>query len=83
MKRPPRGGLILYSAGTFTGSSDKGWAWLEKVFTDRWVSLERAHRAGVKICVGTDAGFWMYHGENATELEELVKGGLTAMEAEA
>lgn len=64
-----------------TGSSDKGWAWLEKVFTDRWVSLERAHRAGVKICVGTDAGFWMYHGENATELEELVKGGLTAMEA--
>jgi len=35
----------------------------------------------VKICVGTDAGFWMYHCENATELEELVKGGLTPMEA--
>lgn len=64
-----------------TGSSDKGWAWLLKVFDDRWVSLERAHRAGVKICVGTDSGFWMWHGENANELEELVNGGLSPMEA--
>lgn len=64
-----------------TGSSDAGWAWLEKVCEDRWVSLKRARKAGVKIAVGTDAGFWMYHGENAMELEELVNGGFSPMEA--
>jgi imidazolonepropionase-like amidohydrolase len=36
---------------------------------------------GVKIAVGTDAGFLVYHGQNAGELEELVKGGFTPMEA--
>ncbi len=72
-------GLSMGKEGT--GSSDNGWAWLLKVGQDRWVSLERAHRAGVKICVGTDSGFWMWHGENANELEELVKGGLSTMEA--
>jgi len=64
-----------------TGSSDAGWAWLEKVCDDRWESLERAKRAGVKIAVGTDAGFWMRHGENAMELEELVNGGFSPIEA--
>lgn len=64
-----------------TGSTDEGWAWLEKVDEDRWASLERAKKAGVKIAVGTDAGFWMYHGENAQELPELVRGGFTPMEA--
>jgi len=72
-------GLSMGKQGT--GSSDGGWAWLQKVDHDRWDSLERAHRARVKICVGTDAGFWMWHGENANELEELVNGGLSPMEA--
>jgi imidazolonepropionase-like amidohydrolase len=72
-------GLSMGKQGT--GSSEGGWAWLLKVGEDRWVSLKRACRAGVKICVGTDAGFWMWHGENATELEELVKGGLSPMDA--
>jgi imidazolonepropionase-like amidohydrolase len=72
-------GLQLGKQGT--GSSEDGWKWLVKACEDRWISLDRAHKAGVKICVGTDAGFWMYHGENASELEELVRGGLTTMQA--
>jgi imidazolonepropionase-like amidohydrolase len=65
----------------FLGSSDREWAWMTKTGEDRWDSLKRAKQAGVKICTGTDAGFWVYHGENAMELEELVIGGFTPMEA--
>jgi imidazolonepropionase-like amidohydrolase len=63
------------------GYGELVWEWLVRVCEDRWPSLERARRAGVKIVSGTDAGFWAYHGENATELAELVQGGLTPMEA--
>ena len=63
------------------GYGDLVWDWLVRVCEARWPSLERARRAGVKIASGTDAGFWSYHGGNATELEELVQGGLTPMEA--
>ncbi len=63
------------------GSSDREWAWMTKTGEDRWDSLKRAKKAGVKIVTGTDAGFWVYHGENAMELEELVIGGFTPMEA--
>ena len=63
------------------GSSDEEWAWLMKNDEDKWISLEKAKKAGVKIVTGTDAGFWIYHGENALELAELVKGGFTPMEA--
>ena len=44
-------------------------------------TLERAHAAGVTIAAGSDAGFLVDHGENACELEELVKGGFTSNEA--
>lgn len=63
------------------GISDAAWAWLQKVYEEKWDSLARAKAAGVKIAVGTDAGFVVSHGENACELEELVKGGFTPMEA--
>lgn len=62
-------------------SGDAEWAWLLKTEADKWVSLEKARKAGVKVVIGTDAGFWVHHGENATEIELLVKGGFSPMQA--
>jgi imidazolonepropionase-like amidohydrolase len=45
-------------------------------------NLKKAIKAGVKIIMGTDAGTpFNYHGDNAYELECLVKNGLSPMEA--
>jgi imidazolonepropionase-like amidohydrolase len=64
------------------GMSKATLAWLERAREDKWRSLETVHRAGVKIALGTDAGFMLPHGEmNARELELLVHGGLSALEA--
>jgi len=63
------------------GVSAAGWRWLEAAYEAKWDSLARAHRAGVTIAAGSDAGFLVDHGENAAELAELVRGGLTPLEA--
>ena len=63
------------------GVSDHSWNYLNRGMEAKWRSLERVHRAGAKIAVGTDAGFRVAHGENAGELEMLARGGLTPMEA--
>ncbi|MFO7942137.1 MAG: amidohydrolase family protein [Bacillota bacterium] len=48
-----------------------------------FASLEMARSAGVKIALGSDMGGgpFLYHGENSTEIEQLVEGGLSPMEA--
>ena len=64
------------------GGSDAGWAWLDKAREDKWASLERVVRAGAPVVMGTDAGFMLPHGSmTARELELLVHGGLSAMDA--
>ncbi len=63
------------------GISRAEWDWLLRVSEDKWETLRRAHEKGVRIATGSDAGFVVNHGESGCELEELVKGGLTPMEA--
>jgi imidazolonepropionase-like amidohydrolase len=47
-----------------------------------WIdSFQRAHRAGVKIASGSDNGNRYMHGEEAKELEFLVKHGFSTKEA--
>lgn len=43
-------------------------------------AVQQAMSAGVKVVAGTDAGGWE-HGNNAKELELLVKAGMTPMQA--
>jgi imidazolonepropionase-like amidohydrolase len=63
------------------GATDHSWNYINRAMEAKWRSLERVHKAGAKIAVGTDAGFRAAHGENAIELAALVEGGLTPMEA--
>jgi imidazolonepropionase-like amidohydrolase len=45
-------------------------------------SFKQAHRRGLLIAMGTDAGTpFNYHGENAQELERMVAFGMSSMEA--
>lgn len=64
------------------GGTPAQWRWLEQSREAKWQSLETARAAGVKIGCGTDAGYMIPHGEmNARELELLVQGGLSPVEA--
>jgi len=45
-------------------------------------SVKKAHKAGVSIAMGTDAGTpFNYHGKNLMEISLLVRNGLSPMEA--
>lgn len=45
-------------------------------------SFQRAYKAGIKICMGTDCGSpYNYHGDNAYELYLMVKNGMKEMDA--
>jgi imidazolonepropionase-like amidohydrolase len=56
--------------------------WHRRSSEDKWQTLEKVRKAGIRVCSGTDVGFQIEHGKwNAHELVLLVKGGYTPMEA--
>ena len=78
--------LIVNSRSVEQGEGQRdltpeAWGWLRKVYDDKWETLRRAKAAGVRIAAGTDAGFVVPHGDNASEIGELVNGGFTPLEA--
>lgn len=63
------------------GASEASWGWMRAAYDAKWDSLSRAKAAGVPVAAGSDAGFLVRHGDNAAELEQLVEGGFTPLEA--
>jgi imidazolonepropionase-like amidohydrolase len=56
--------------------------WMRRNWDDKAEAMGRARAAGVRLALGTDAGYVnCLHGDNAYELELLVETGLTPMEA--
>ena len=61
--------LVSFEQGTDSAS-----------FQALWTRMQAAHRGGVRIILGTDAGV-VPHGSNARELAALVRLGLTPIDA--
>ena len=56
--------------------------WSEAAREAKWVSLDKARKAGIRVGAGTDAGFMLPHGSMFwRELALLVQGGFSTLEA--
>jgi len=71
----------IVERGEEMGLSPVSLAKIEKVWKVHNESFAKAAAAGVKIAAGTDSISGDMHGDNARELELLVKYGLTPMQA--
>lgn len=56
-------------------------AHMRDLYDRRFATVSAAHEAGIKVFVGTDAGGQLPHGLVAAEVAELVKAGMTNIEA--
>lgn len=56
--------------------------WSKAAREAKWLSLEKARKAGIAVGAGTDAGFMLPHGPlHWRELQLLVQGGFSELEA--
>jgi imidazolonepropionase-like amidohydrolase len=56
--------------------------WAEASEEAKWERLNRARKLGVNVACGSDAGFFLRHGQaNGREIELMIEGGYTALEA--
>jgi imidazolonepropionase-like amidohydrolase len=69
-----RGTWLASTLGSFQQGTDTA------SFRALWIRMQAAHRGGVRIILGTDAGV-VPHGTNARELDALVRLGLTPIDA--
>jgi len=72
--------LAVLEAGEKGGMPEYGVRKAREVVEAHGDSIGRAHKAGVKIAMGTDAGV-MPHGTNLRELGLMINIGMTPMEA--
>jgi imidazolonepropionase-like amidohydrolase len=65
-----------------SGRTDESWSWFLRAYEVMYETVRRAYQKGVKIAAGSDAAMpFVRHGQNAYELEQLTRAGLTPMEA--
>jgi imidazolonepropionase-like amidohydrolase len=78
----PEGRAMEHGREAVGLQKEEDWEWFLRANDAMYDTVARAHSMGVKVAAGSDAAMPLVrHGENAYELELLVRAGMTPMEA--